>query len=133
MRKFPVISLFIRELLQKRLVRSRLRHPPTSHCEPKPGGGIAFLESRGFVAKLGRPESWAPRSAQEAHELVEHGVISEDAFRGMVFTNAVEFWTSGNRDFFSGTAVKRPRTRLKSRPRLRSTCRPLDRVRRGVE
>ena len=30
MEKFPVISLFNRELLQKRLVRSRLRHPPTS-------------------------------------------------------------------------------------------------------
>jgi hypothetical protein len=39
------------------------------------------------------------QAAQEAHELVEHGVISEDAFRDMVFTNAVEFWTSGNRGF----------------------------------
>jgi hypothetical protein len=28
-----------------------------------------------------------------------------DAFRDMVFTNAVEFWTSENRDFFNGTAV----------------------------
>ena len=46
------------------------------------------------------------QAAQEAHELVEHGVISPDAFRDMVFTNAVEFWTSGNRDFFSGTAVQ---------------------------
>jgi len=45
-------------------------------------------------------------AAQEAHELVEHGVISEDAFRDMVFTNAVEFWTSGNRAFFNGTAVQ---------------------------
>jgi predicted TIM-barrel fold metal-dependent hydrolase len=46
------------------------------------------------------------QAAQEAHELVEHGVISEDAFRDMVFTNAVEFWTSGNRNFFSGTSVQ---------------------------
>jgi hypothetical protein len=47
------------------------------------------------------------QAAREAHELVEHGVISADAFRDMVFTNAVEFWTSGNRDFFSGTVVQR--------------------------
>ena len=40
------------------------------------------------------------------HELVEHGVISEDAFCDMVFTNAIEFWTSENRDFFNGTAVQ---------------------------
>jgi len=30
MEKFPVISLFNRELFQKRFVRSRLRHPPIS-------------------------------------------------------------------------------------------------------
>ena len=46
------------------------------------------------------------QAAREAHELVEHGVISEDAFRDMVFTNAVEFWTSGNRNFFSETSVQ---------------------------
>jgi hypothetical protein len=48
------------------------------------------------------------QAAEEAHELVERGVISADAFRDMVFTNAVEFWTSGNRDFFSGTRCTRP-------------------------
>jgi hypothetical protein len=42
----------------------------------------------------------------DCHELVEHGVISEDAFCDMVFTNAIEFWTSENRDFFNGTAVQ---------------------------
>jgi hypothetical protein len=46
------------------------------------------------------------QAAREAHELVEHGGISADAFRDMVFTNAVGFWTSGNRDFFSGTSVQ---------------------------
>ena len=45
------------------------------------------------------------QAAHEAYELVEHGLITEDAFREMVFTNAVEFWTSGNRDFFVGTAA----------------------------
>ena len=47
------------------------------------------------------------QAAPEAHELVEHGVISADTFRDMVFTKAVEFWTSGNGDFFSGTVVQK--------------------------
>ena len=42
----------------------------------------------------------------DCHVLVEHGVISDDAFRDMVFTNAIEFWTSEKRDFFNGTAVQ---------------------------
>jgi hypothetical protein len=45
-------------------------------------------------------------AAEEAYELVEDGVLSPEAFRAMVFANAVEFWTSGNPDFFKGTAVE---------------------------
>lgn len=45
-------------------------------------------------------------AAEEAYELVEHGVIGENAFRDMVFANAAEFWTSTNPDFFKGTAVE---------------------------
>jgi predicted TIM-barrel fold metal-dependent hydrolase len=45
-------------------------------------------------------------AAEEAHELVERGVISEADFRDMVFVNAAEFWTSTNPDFFKGTAVE---------------------------
>jgi hypothetical protein len=46
------------------------------------------------------------KAAVEAHELVERGVISEADFRDMVFSNAAEFWTSTNPDFFKGTAVE---------------------------
>jgi predicted TIM-barrel fold metal-dependent hydrolase len=45
-------------------------------------------------------------AAEEAHELVEHGLISDADFREMVFTNAVEFWMSTNPDFFKGTIVE---------------------------
>jgi hypothetical protein len=45
-------------------------------------------------------------AAEEAYELVEHGVIDESAFRDIVFANAAEFWTSTNPDFFKGTVVE---------------------------
>ena len=45
-------------------------------------------------------------AAEEAYELVAHGILSPEAFRDMVFTNAVDFWTSANPDFFKGTAVE---------------------------
>jgi predicted TIM-barrel fold metal-dependent hydrolase len=45
-------------------------------------------------------------AAEEAYELVEHGIISENDLREMVFTNAVEFWTAGNPDFFKGTVIE---------------------------
>jgi predicted TIM-barrel fold metal-dependent hydrolase len=44
-------------------------------------------------------------AAEEAYELVERGVLSEAAFRAMVFDNALEFWKSGNPDFFTNTSV----------------------------
>jgi hypothetical protein len=56
-------------------------------------------------------------AAEEAYELVEHGVLSEAAFRDIVFTNAVEFWTSGNPDFFKGTAVESAVNKLRASPR----------------
>jgi hypothetical protein len=43
---------------------------------------------------------------EEAYELVEHGLISDDDLRIFVFGNAVRFWTAGNPDFFKGTAVE---------------------------
>ncbi|MGH7986784.1 MAG: amidohydrolase family protein [Candidatus Binataceae bacterium] len=45
-------------------------------------------------------------AAEEAYELVEDGIIGEHDLREMVFTNAVEFWTAGNPDFFKKTAVE---------------------------
>ena len=56
-------------------------------------------------------------AAEEAYELVEHGVLSAAAFRDIVFTNAVEFWTSGNPDFFKGTPVESAVNQLRASPR----------------
>lgn len=42
----------------------------------------------------------------EAHELVDDGIITSDAFRDFVFTYPVEFWAGVNPDFFKGTAVE---------------------------
>jgi predicted TIM-barrel fold metal-dependent hydrolase len=43
----------------------------------------------------------------EAHELVEHGVMSDDDFRDFMFANAVRFWGEVNPDFFKGTVVEK--------------------------
>jgi len=45
-------------------------------------------------------------AAHEAYELVEDGLLSAEDFRDMVFTNAAEFWTSTNPNFFQGTVVE---------------------------
>lgn len=44
--------------------------------------------------------------AEEAHEMVERGIISEDDFRAFVFENPVTLWTALNPEFFTGTAVE---------------------------
>jgi len=44
--------------------------------------------------------------AEEAYELVEHGLITTADLRKFVFENAARFWTAGNPDFFKGTAVE---------------------------
>jgi predicted TIM-barrel fold metal-dependent hydrolase len=41
----------------------------------------------------------------EAHELVEHGLLTDDDFRDFMFANAVRFWGEVNPDFFRGTVV----------------------------
>jgi predicted TIM-barrel fold metal-dependent hydrolase len=43
----------------------------------------------------------------EAHELVEHGLITADDFRDFMFANAVRFWGEVNPGFFEGTVVAR--------------------------
>jgi predicted TIM-barrel fold metal-dependent hydrolase len=45
-------------------------------------------------------------AAEEAHELVEQRVITEDDFRAMVWLDPLRFWTSTNPDFFKGTIVE---------------------------
>ncbi len=44
--------------------------------------------------------------AQEAYEMVEHGVISQADFRDFVFTHPARLWTALNPDFFKGTPVQ---------------------------
>jgi predicted TIM-barrel fold metal-dependent hydrolase len=44
---------------------------------------------------------------EEAYELVEHGIIDDEALRTFLFDNAIAFWTANNRDFFKGTLVER--------------------------
>ncbi len=43
----------------------------------------------------------------EAHELVEHGLLTADDFRDFMFTNAVRFWGEVNPTFFKGTVVEK--------------------------
>lgn len=43
---------------------------------------------------------------EEAHELVAHGLVSEEDFREFVFANPVRLHTALNPDFFKGTVVE---------------------------
>jgi len=43
---------------------------------------------------------------EEAHELVDKGVLGAEDFRDFVFTNPVTLWTAMNPDFFKGTVVE---------------------------
>jgi predicted TIM-barrel fold metal-dependent hydrolase len=43
---------------------------------------------------------------EEAYELVEDGLLSEEDFRDFVFTNPVTLWTGMNPEFFKGTVVE---------------------------
>ena len=42
----------------------------------------------------------------EAHEAVEHGLMTKEDFRDFVFTNPVTLQTRLNPDFFKGTCVE---------------------------
>jgi hypothetical protein len=48
----------------------------------------------------------------EAHELVEHGHISDRDFHDFVFGFPVQFYAGRNHDFFKGTRVEAQATRL---------------------
>jgi hypothetical protein len=43
---------------------------------------------------------------EEAHELVEHGLITAADFREFVFANPASLHTGMNPDFFKGTVVE---------------------------
>ncbi|MBI3304081.1 MAG: amidohydrolase family protein [Deltaproteobacteria bacterium] len=44
---------------------------------------------------------------EEAYELVEHGVMTEENFRDFAFTNPTTLWTGMNPNFFKGTVVEK--------------------------
>jgi len=44
---------------------------------------------------------------EEAHELVEKSLITEEDFRDFAFTNPVSFYASMNPGFFTGTVVEK--------------------------
>ena len=48
-----------------------------------------------------------PEVAEEACELVEHGLMDEESLRTFLFDDAITFWTAHNSGFFKGTAVER--------------------------
>jgi hypothetical protein len=48
----------------------------------------------------------------EAHELVEHGVITDADFRDFEFTNPTTLWTGMNPHFFKGTIVEKEVAKL---------------------
>jgi predicted TIM-barrel fold metal-dependent hydrolase len=52
----------------------------------------------------------------EAHELVEHGLLTENDFRDFMFANAVRFWGEVNPDFFRGTVVEKQAADVLARP-----------------
>ena len=43
---------------------------------------------------------------EEAYELVEHGMITEDDLREFLFTNPARLHTAANPDFYKGTVVE---------------------------
>jgi len=54
---------------------------------------------------------------EEAYELVEHGLLTEDDFRDFVFTNPATLWTGMNPDFFKGTVVEQAAARVANKDR----------------
>jgi len=52
---------------------------------------------------------------EEAHELVEHGLITPDDLREFVFENPVRLHTALNPDFFKGTVVEGAAAKLSAR------------------
>jgi hypothetical protein len=44
---------------------------------------------------------------EEAHELVERGILDTDSLREFVFTNPLRFYSSLDPSFFAGTAIER--------------------------
>jgi hypothetical protein len=52
---------------------------------------------------------------EEAYELVEQGLMTEEDFRDFMFVNPVTLWTGMNPDFFRGTAVENAVEKLQAK------------------
>jgi predicted TIM-barrel fold metal-dependent hydrolase len=93
-------------------------------CEADdPMTAIAFNEQMGLLLKpiLGSDISHfdvidATEVIEEAWEMVEHGLITADNFRGLAFTNVVRLYTDMNPDFFSGTVIEADAEKVKANP-----------------
>jgi hypothetical protein len=48
----------------------------------------------------------------EAFELVEHGILDEDALRDYLFTHSVQLYASLDPTFFEGTVIEREAARV---------------------
>lgn len=51
---------------------------------------------------------------EEAYELVEEGLVTEQDFRDFMFVNPVTLWTGMNPDFFKGTVVENAVEKLRA-------------------
>ena len=70
---------------------------------------------------------------EEAYEMLERGILDEEALRDFLFTYPVRFLTEANPDFFVAPR-SRPRCRRSSAPEIRRVDRPrLRRARVGRE
>src|SRR5881397_3264849 len=56
----------------------------------------------------------------EAHELVEHGLLTDGDFRDFMFANAVRFWGEVNPHFFKGTVVEKQAADVLAQPAVRA-------------
>jgi predicted TIM-barrel fold metal-dependent hydrolase len=56
----------------------------------------------------------------EAHELVEHGLMTDDDFHDFMFANAVRFWGEVDPGFFKGTVVEKAAAEVLAQPAARA-------------
>jgi hypothetical protein len=53
---------------------------------------------------------------EEAHELVDDGLMTAEDFRDFSFVNPAGLWASMNPDFFQGTVVEDAVARIAGKP-----------------
>ena len=68
--------------------------------------GQVFARFASKVTLVEQAPRVLPSEEPEACELVADGLLDREQLREFLFTNAVEFWTANNPNFFAGTAVE---------------------------